>query len=97
MQRHSDLPADFDHLLAELALQPEHVRQLWRYALALMMLDDEKARVVGTRRDDGQEILAVWTVAGEDFEVVRPEMSEEVERLLLEQMDGRESNLPLGG
>lgn len=44
-----DLPREFDSLPAELAEQPEPVRAIWRYALVLMMIDDEKARVIGTR------------------------------------------------
>lgn len=37
------LPPEFDPLLAELAEQPEHVREMFRYALVLVMVDDEKA------------------------------------------------------
>lgn len=82
----NDLPAEFDSFLAALADQPENVRAMFRYALVLMMIDDEKARVMGTRNEDGYELIAVRTLAGEEFEIERPAMSEETERILLEQI-----------
>lgn len=86
MSERDDLPPEMRRILAALSAARPDVRAMFRYALVLMMIDDEKARVMGTRRENGQEILAVRTVAGEEFEAVRPEMSEEVERLLLEQI-----------
>lgn len=80
------LPAEFDELLELVVAQPEHVRAMWRYALVLMMIDDEKARVVETHRDGETLHLIVQTVAGERFGILRPEMSEETEHLLLEQV-----------
>lgn len=50
------------------------------------MIDDEKARVLGTRTEDGKEYIAVRTVAGDEFEVERPAMSTETETLLIEQI-----------
>lgn len=51
-----------------------------------MMIDDEKARIIGTRVEDGQEVIEVRTMAGDEFEIVRPTMSDEIERILLEQI-----------
>lgn len=59
---------------------------MFRYALVLMMIDDEKARVMGTRNENGDEFIAVRTVAGDGFEIERPAMSEETEKILLEQI-----------
>ena len=61
------------------------VRDLFRYALVLAMIDDEKARVTGTRPEAGQEYLMVRTVAEDEFETLRPRFSEEVEAKLTAQ------------
>ena len=82
----TDLPPEFQPLLAELAAAPEDVRAMWRYAIVLMMIDDEKARVVRTQGDGEHFFLFVQTLNGEQFEIERPPMSEEMERLLLEQI-----------
>jgi hypothetical protein len=81
-----DLPPEWDAVLTEIARQPENVRAMWRYALVLMMIDDEKARIVATQRDGETFYVLVQTRDGERFSVVRPPMSEEVEQLLLEQI-----------
>lgn len=82
----SSLPSEFDPLLVELADQPEHVREIFRYALVLMMVDDEKAQFVGKRGSDGRTWITARTVAGEEFEIVRPEISEETEQMLLKEI-----------
>lgn len=86
MPTKSNLPPEFDSLLAELAEAPDNVRAMWKYALALMMIDDKKARVLGTRVEDGHELIAVRTIAGDEFEIARPAMSEDTETILLEQI-----------
>lgn len=80
------LPPEFQPLLDELAVQPDHVRAMWQYALVLMMIDDEKARVIDSTWDGEQLSLNVQTVTGERFTIVRPSTSEETERVLLEQI-----------
>jgi hypothetical protein len=56
----NNLPPEFDPLLAELAEQPEHAREMWRYAIVLMMIEDEKARV----RDGTIEALTIEPEGG---------------------------------
>lgn len=82
----NDLPPEFNSLLSALANEPEHVRAMWRYTLVLMMIDNEKAQVMGTRLEDGHNYIAVRTVAGDEFEIEHPAMSEETEKLLLQQI-----------
>lgn len=82
----NNLPPEFAPLLAELASAPENVRAMWRYALVLMMIDDEEARIMGTRVEDGHEFIGVRTVAGDEFEIERPAVSDESEKILLEQI-----------
>lgn len=86
MELTNEPPPEFDSLLDTLAEQPEHVREMWQYAMVLMMIDDEKARVIETHQDGDRLHLVVQTVAGERFSVMRPPMSEELERQLLEQI-----------
>jgi hypothetical protein len=62
------------------------VRDLVCYALALAMIDDEKARVIGTRVGNGQEWLTIKSLAADEFEIVRPPISEEVEAQLMRQV-----------
>lgn len=82
----TNLPPEFQPLLVELAAQPENVHAMWRYAVVLMMIDDEKARVIETRQQGDETHLTVQTLAGERFSIARPAMSEETERVLLEQI-----------
>ena len=56
---------------------------LLRYALAMLMVEAAKAKIVETHTtDDGRQRLLIWTVAGESFSIVKPL----VEDVLLEQM-----------
>lgn len=81
-----DIPPEMQSVLDALSAERPEVRAMWRYAIVLMMIDDEKARVVGTRTEDGHEFIAVRTIAGDEFEFERPAMSDETEKLLLEQI-----------
>jgi hypothetical protein len=81
-----DLPPKFERLAALLSEQSPEVRDLFRYALVLAMIDDEKAREIGTRVEEGREWLKVETVAGDVFEIVRPPISEEGEAELMRQV-----------
>jgi hypothetical protein len=78
-----DLPPKFEHLADLLSEQPPDVRDLFRYALVLAMIDDEKARIIGTRAEEEREWLAIETVAGDVFEIAHPAISEEVEAQLM--------------
>lgn len=81
-----DLPPEFQSVLEAVGSQRPEVRAMFRYALVLMMIDDENARVIGTRIEDGHEFVQVRTIAGDEFEIERPAMSDETERFLLEQI-----------
>ncbi len=91
-----DLPPELERLADLLSEQPPEVRDLFRYALVLAMIDDEKARVIGTRVEEEREWLTVETVAGDVFEIRRPAISEEVEAQLMGQVRASRSPLVLG-
>ncbi len=80
-----DLPPEIQHVADLLSEQSPDVRELFRYALVLAMINDEKARVIGTRVEE-REWLTVETIAGDVFEIVRPPISEEVEAQLMRQV-----------
>ena len=81
-----ELPPELQRVADLLSEQPPAVRDLFRFALVLAMVDDEKARVIGTRVENGQEWLTIKTTAGEVFEILRPPISEEVEAELMRQV-----------
>ncbi len=82
----NNLPPEFQQIADLIAQQVPKVRDLFRYALVLAMLADEKARVIGTREENGQEWLAVRTIGGYVFELPRPALSEQEEAELMEVM-----------
>ena len=81
-----DLPPEFERLADLLSEQLPEVRDLFRYALVLAMIDDEEARVIGNRAENGQEWLTIKTLVGEVFEIMRPPISEVVEGQLMEEV-----------
>jgi hypothetical protein len=57
-----DPPPEIEQVAELLSQQRPEVRALFRNALVLAMIDDEKARVIGTRVEEEREWLAVETV-----------------------------------
>lgn len=82
----TEYPPEFKSVLATLVGQPQAVIEMWTYALAMIMIDEGKARVIGTNRDGEHLHLVIQPDAGEMFEVVRPQMSESLEREFLKQV-----------
>jgi len=81
-----NFPPEFDALLQAVGFAPAPVQAMWRYALVLMMIEDEKAYIAEAHQDGDTLHVIVQTRDGERFEVVRPEMSEETEQSLLDQI-----------
>lgn len=82
----TNLPPEFQPLHAELAAAPDNVRAMWKYAIVLMMIDDEKARLIANETVDGQELLTVRKNEGDVFQIERPAMPEATEKLLVQQV-----------
>jgi hypothetical protein len=82
-----ELPPALQHLAALLDQQPPEVRDLFRYALTLAIIDDEKARVIGSRDKRGRRRLTLKTIAGDMFEIIRHAISEELEAELRMQVE----------
>jgi hypothetical protein len=86
VDQEAKLPAEYEAILKKIADGSEDVRTMWRYAVVLLMVHDEKARFVETRQDGDTLHFVIETIQGERFSVVRPPMAEEAEQLLLEQV-----------
>jgi hypothetical protein len=86
MKEPNELPPELERVAEILSTQPPEVRELFRFALVLMMLDDEKAHIVSRRMVDGREYLSIATIGGDTFEIVRPQISEDLEQQLLSQV-----------
>jgi hypothetical protein len=81
-----NLPPEFESLLNLLKGQPQTVRELFHYAVVLMMLDDEKARMVRTYQQDGKTFWQVSSISGDEFVIVKPELSEATEQMLVDEV-----------
>ncbi len=71
-QPQPELPPEFQRVADLLAQQPPEVRDLFRYALVLAMLDDEKARVIGSREAQGYTWLTIETHRDVSTHCARP-------------------------
>ncbi len=58
--------------------QPVDVRELFHYALAMLLVEDSKATIVERRTIDGREWLRLVTTGNELFSVVKPDVDDDV-------------------
>ena len=74
----SGLPPDFEVLSRLVDAQEPAVRELFQYALALLMVEDGKAEITEQRTVSMREQLTLRTVAGDTFTIVKPDISDEL-------------------
>jgi hypothetical protein len=74
-----DLPPEIEQVAHLAGRQRPGVREMFRYALMLAMIDDGKARITGTRIEADHEYLTDQTIAGDGCEIERPPIDEELE------------------
>jgi hypothetical protein len=74
-----DLPPEIEQVADLLGKQRPEVRVLFRYALVLAMIDDEKAHMTGTRIENNRKYLTVRSIAGDVIEILRPPLTMETE------------------
>lgn len=87
-------PPEYQTLFDTLAPASRAERDIWRYALVLLMIDLYKMKIEATHLDGDTLHLVVRSTTGELFSVVRPNISEEVEQAILEQIrDAAESTI----
>lgn|GEM_PF-4566593 len=77
-----DVPHEFQKMLDLLSMAPKTVWEIFRYALVLLLINDEKAWVVESHVDGDTLHIIVETVEGKRFDVVKPYLSAKVETIL---------------
>lgn len=81
-----DCPPSFQPIFDTLVTAHGSIQALWRYALVLLLIDQDKARFIDLHQDGETLHMVVRTSNGERFSVIRPPMSEETEQLLLQHI-----------
>src|SRR5512135_156497 len=71
------LPPDLALLARVVDAEPPDVQELFQYALTMLLIEDGKAQVVERRKIDCREWLTVLTVAGDLFDIVKPDVCDE--------------------
>lgn len=77
------IPREFAPLINTFTGDSQARIELWCYALVLLMIDEEQVRMLGTHQAAGREWATLQIYGGEEFEVVRPNLTEEEEDRLL--------------
>ncbi len=72
-----DLPSELEALAQLLDTQPSPVRELFHYALVMLMIEKRKANVVERHIMDAREYLTIQTLAGDTFSIVKPLISDD--------------------
>ena len=87
-----NLPPDFSAISSLLDAQPEPVRAMFHYCLALAMVEAGKARLLGQEPGEAGAVCTFETATGEQISLARPAMTEdmeaEVREMLREILDG---------
>lgn len=79
MTESNKLPAEFQAIADAVDAESPQLREMFHYALALVMIDDEQARIIGMRMDGEKEYITLEIIGGERFEIVRPSISSELQ------------------
>lgn len=82
----TDLKQQLHTMFMIVATRSNPVQALSQYAMVLLMVDLGVARIVETHNDGDHFDIVVETTAGDRFEVQRPELSEEMEEMLLREI-----------
>lgn len=78
------IPSEFAPLLDSFDLDKSHRIELWSYALVLLMIDEGQVRKVRTYELVDNEWITLQILTGEQFDIIKPELSEQDEVRLLE-------------
>jgi hypothetical protein len=77
------LPPELRQLAAQLAAEPAHIQQLFRYALAVSMCKRGTAHLASAKPGPGGALLTFETVAGDTFTIQKPALATAQETKLL--------------
>lgn len=79
------LPPELVAFSSFLDAQPLNVRELFQYALTMLMVEKNHASIIAENtRDDGKHWFTFRTTAGDVFAIARPDVPKE---LLLQMME----------
>jgi hypothetical protein len=81
-----NLSPDFSAIACLLDAQPEPVRAMFHYCLALAMVEAGKARLVGQEPGEAGAVCTFETATGEQLSLARPAMTEEMEAEVSEML-----------
>jgi hypothetical protein len=82
----NDLPPDLAQFVALLDAQPGPVQVLFRYGLAMLMVEAGKAELVKAEPGEAGALCTFRTVAGDVFTLLKPPLSEAEEASMLEML-----------
>lgn len=77
MPEQNKLPAELEAIVSVADALPQNVRELIHYALVMLMVEDGKAQIIRSERVDNVEYLTFKTIAGDVFDLIKPQVSEE--------------------
>lgn len=75
----TDLPPQFQALLAILENQPPEVQKAFQFLMAMAMEEAGKFKLLNVSETSGEMHCTFKSTAGEVFSIVKPEMSKELE------------------
>ncbi len=71
------LPPDLAVLAGLVDARPPEMREVFHYAVVMLLVEDGKATIVERRTIDARECIYIRTSAGELFSMVKPDVGEE--------------------
>lgn len=77
---------DFSAFASLLDAQPEPVRSMFQYCLALAMVELGRGRLIGKIPGETGPICTFETASGERFNLARPPMTEQQERRVIREL-----------
>ncbi len=80
------VPQDFSAVASLLDAQPEPVRAMFHYCLAMAMVEAGKARLIGQEPGEAGAVCTFETATGEQISLARPAMTEEMEAEVREML-----------
>ena len=79
-----NLPPELEALGDLLDAQPASVREIFQYALTMLLIEDHKAAVIEQHTMDAREYLTIQTLAGDTFSIAKPLVGDEMLDTLME-------------
>ncbi len=80
------VPQDFSAVASLLDAQPEPVRAMFHYCLAMAMVEAGRARLIGQEPGETGAVCTFETATGEQISLARPAMTEEMEAEVREML-----------